>query len=105
MLEVTIVFGVLLAMQYTRFPLSSFTTLLCNNDIVLVSPPSSLDIKVASFVISMDDLYHVMLACGLLADVVHVRFISCPAVNVISVGVKVTNVTGTALSNETLKQI
>ena len=64
MLEVTVIFGVLLAMQYTCFLLSSFTTLLCNNDIVLAGPPSSLVVKVASFVIAMADLYHVMLACG-----------------------------------------
>lgn len=68
----------------------------CNDEIVLARPPSSSVVEVDWLVMSSVDLYHVMLACGLLADVVHVRFICWPAVNVIDVGVKVTDITGTA---------
>lgn len=88
-----------LAVQYTCFP-SCFTTLLNNVEMVRRRPPSICVIHVDWLVMSTDDLYHVMLACGLLAEVVHVKFTCCPAVNVFGVGVKVTDVTGTALPNE-----
>ena len=70
--------------------------MLCNEETVLARPPTSSVVDVDWLVMFSNDLYHVILACGLLADVVHVRFISCPAVNVIDVGVNVTDVTGTA---------
>lgn len=44
---------------------------------------------------SVDDLYHEILAGGLQYDVVQVRFICCPTTTVIEFGVNVTDFTGT----------
>lgn len=44
---------------------------------------------------SDDDKYHVTLADGLQSDVVQVRSICCPAINVMNIGFKVTDTTGT----------
>lgn len=44
---------------------------------------------------SVDDMYHVILAGVLQYDVVQVRFICCPAITVIGVGVNVSDINGT----------
>lgn len=98
-MELTVFPGVLLALQSTCFPLSSFTTLVRNDEIVLGRPKSSCVVEIDWFVMSNDALYHVTVGDGLLEDVVHVRFICCPAFNVIGLGVNVTDVTGTELTN------
>lgn len=41
------------------------------------------------------DLYHVILAGGLQYDVIQIRLITCPSINVVATGVIVTDVTGT----------
>lgn len=41
------------------------------------------------------DLYHVILAGGLQYDVIQIRLITCPSINVVATGVTVTDVTGT----------
>ena len=57
---------VLFALQYIRFPLSSFTTMLLNDEIVLTRLPF---VSVSEFdwgVMSSDDLCHEIVAAGLL---------------------------------------
>lgn len=90
----------LLALQYTSFALSSFTTLFRNVEIVLERPFVVFIIDVDSLVMFTVSLYHKIYAAGLLADVLHIRFISCPAFTVIDVGVKATDDTGTVQKNK-----
>lgn len=87
----------LLAIQYTRFPLSDLEVLIDSVDRVLTKPFDASFVSVNRFAVSVDDIYHVMLACGLQYDVVQVIFICCPAITVIDVGVSVTEVTGTEM--------
>lgn len=87
--------NMLLAVQYTCFPLSVLTTWLSSCDVVFTKLFDTSVVFVDWLVISVDDMYHVILAGGLQYDVIQVRFICCPAITVIGVGVTVTDVTGT----------
>ena len=66
MLDVTNMDNVLLALQYTCLSLSFFTAILINDEIVLTKPPSVCVFDVDWLVMSDEDMYHVMLAGGLL---------------------------------------
>lgn len=92
--EFTLSPGLLLAVQYTCFPLSDLTALIDSVDIVLTRPSYKFVCTFVWFVMSTVDMYHVILAGGLQYDVTQVIIICCPEVIVISVGVIFTNVTG-----------
>ena len=94
-IEVTFTLSELLAQQYTCFPLSAFLTVLSNDETVLARPSLFSVVWLAWLVMSTEDLYHLMLACGLQYDVVHIRCICCPSITAIVVGVRVTEVMGT----------
>lgn len=84
-----------LAVQYTCFPLSDLSTLIDNDDTVLTKPMLNSVVDVEWSVTSDGEIYHLMLAAGLQYDDVHVKFICFPAVTMIGVGFKVTDVNGT----------
>lgn len=65
-LDVTDLDNVLLALQYTCFSLSFFPALLINDEIVLTKPALFRVLDVDWLVITNDDMYHVILAGGLL---------------------------------------
>ena len=95
---------ILLALQNTRFPLSSLTTVFCTEEIVFTRPPLLTRVDLDRLVMSPADLYHVMLAGGMQYDVVHVRLICCPIITVIGVVItdKLTSCTGTIKEDYTL---
>lgn len=87
--------GMLLAIQYTWFSLSSLTARINSCDVVFTKLSNISVLYVDWLVMSVDDMYHVILAGGLQYDVVQVRFICCPAITVIGVGVNVSDINGT----------
>ena len=86
---------ILLALQNTCFPLSSFTSVICNEVIVFIRPPLWANIDPERLVMSTDDLYHVILAGGIQYDVIHDRYICVPATIVIVFTDMATYSTGT----------
>lgn len=64
MFDVTVLSGVLLAVQYARLPVSSLPTVLINIEIVSARPSTLFIVDVDLWVTSSDDIYHVMLAGG-----------------------------------------
>lgn len=90
-----VLLGVFLAVQYTCFPLSDFSTFIDNDDTVLTKPMYVFLVNVEWSVTSDGEIYHLMSAAGLQYDDVQVKFICFPAVTMIDVGFKVTDVTGT----------
>ena len=76
---------ILLALQNTRFPLSSLTTVLCTEEVVFTKSPLLANVELDRLEMSTSDLYHVMLADGIQYDVIHVRVICCPITTVIGV--------------------
>lgn len=94
-IDFTLRLGVLLAVQNTSCPLSVLTTRFSSCDVVFTEPFNATLVYFDWLVMSVDDLYHVISAGGLQYDVVHVRFICCPAITVVEFRVNVTDVTGT----------
>lgn len=95
-MEFTICPGMLLAVQYTCFPLSDLDALIDSDDKVVIKPYVLYVIldEIDWLVMSFDGMNHVMLAGGLQYDVIQIKFICCSAVTVICVGVIFTNDTG-----------
>lgn len=89
----------LLTAQYTCFSLSILKTRVCKEDVVLNKPLDASITCVDWLVMSMDNLYHEILAGGLQNDVVQVRWILSPTITVIEFGVNITDVTGTVKFN------
>lgn len=75
--------GMLLAVQYTCFPLSILTTGVCKEDVVLTKP-FLVDVEWLVTCMAVVDLYHVILAGGLQYDVIQIRLITCPSINVVA---------------------
>lgn len=80
----------LMAVQYTCFPLSDLSRLIDSADIVLTKPSFVSVVNFDCLEMSIDEMYHVMLACGIQYDDVQFISIFCPAITVIDVGVSVT---------------
>lgn len=90
--------GKLLAIQYTSFPSSIDVTFLFSFDVVINKLAFPSDIACLDrLVMSIDDMYQVILAGGLQSDVIQVRFICCPAFSVFNGGERVTDVTGAVI--------
>lgn len=62
--EFTLCPGLLPAVQYTCFPMSDFAALIDSADIVFTKPSYVIVAKFDWLVMSVDDMYHVMLAGG-----------------------------------------
>ena len=92
---------ILLALQNTRFPLSSLTTVLCTEEVIFTKSPLLANVELDRLEMSTADLYHVMLADGIQYDVIHVRVICCPITTVIGVVITdmLTFCTGTIRKN------